>query len=132
MKVPSSGVIHNQAISILSQDDEFSFRKNFPKPIFWSLILLFVMGFIAGGFILGAVHNAILLVVVVVLFGAVAALFTWNNCFGRKAIMSHISQYPDAELRNAKNGQFVKISGVCMFVIGWFLSFFLNVSLASR
>ncbi|CAN0839879.1 Uncharacterized membrane protein At1g16860 [Linum grandiflorum] len=112
MKVPSSGVIHNQAISILSQDDEFSFRKNFPKPIFWSLILLFVMGFIAGGFILGAVHNAILLVVVVVLFGAVAALFTWNNCFGRKAIMSHISQYPDAELRNAKNGQFVKISGV--------------------
>ncbi|CAN0839883.1 Uncharacterized membrane protein At1g16860 [Linum grandiflorum] len=111
MKVPSSGVIHNQAISILSQDDEFSFRKNFPKPIFWSLILLFVMGFIAGGFILGAVHNAILLVVVVVLFGAVAALFTWNNCFGRKAIMSHISQYPDAELRNAKNGQFVKISG---------------------
>ncbi|CAN1780136.1 Uncharacterized membrane protein At1g16860 [Linum perenne] len=112
MKVPSSGVIHNQAISILSQDDEFSFRKNFPKPIFWSLILLFVMGFIAGGFILGAVHNAILLVVVVVLFGAVAALFTWNNCYGRKAIMSHISQYPDAELRNAKNGQFVKISGV--------------------
>ncbi|CAI0442167.1 unnamed protein product [Linum tenue] len=111
IKNPNSGV-HNQAVTILSQDDEFSFKKNFPKPIFWSLILLFVMGFIAGGFILGAVHNPILLIVVVVLFGAVAALFIWNNCFGRKAIMGYIAQYPDAELRNAKNGQFVKISGV--------------------
>jgi hypothetical protein len=73
------------------------------------------MGFIAGGFILGAVHNAILLIVVVVLFGAVASFFIWNTCFGRRAIMAYIARYPDAELRNAKNGQFVKISGVCIF-----------------
>ncbi|KAG5237975.1 membrane protein [Salix suchowensis] len=93
-------------------DDDFSFRRNFPKLILWSLILLFLMGFIAGGFILAAVHNAILLIVVVVLFGAVASLFIWNTCFGRKAIVAYIAHYPDAELRNAKNGQFVKISGV--------------------
>ncbi|KAG6763307.1 hypothetical protein POTOM_030721 [Populus tomentosa] len=58
------------------------------------------------------VHNAILLIVVVVLFGAVASFFTWNTCFGRRAIMAYIARYPDAELRNAKNGQFVKISGL--------------------
>ncbi|KAF9676451.1 hypothetical protein SADUNF_Sadunf08G0003400 [Salix dunnii] len=112
MKNPASAVIHNQAVTVLSQDDDFSFRKNFPKLILWSLILLFVMGFIAGGFILGAVHNAILLIVVVVLFGAVASFFIWNTCFGTRAIMAYIARYPDAELRNAKNGQFVKISGV--------------------
>ncbi|KAK6263904.1 hypothetical protein SCA6_019338 [Theobroma cacao] len=112
MKVHGSAVAHNQAVTILNQDDEFSFKRNFPKPILWSLILLFVMGFIAGGFILGAVHNAILLIVVVVLFGTVAALFAWNSCWGRRAIMGFIARYPDAELRNAKNGQFVKISGV--------------------
>ncbi|OAY48679.1 uncharacterized membrane protein At1g16860 [Manihot esculenta] len=112
MKIPGSAVVHNQAVTVLSQEDDFSFRKNFPKPILWSLILLFVMGFIAGGFILGAVHNAILLIVVVVLFGAVAGLFIWNTFFGRTAIMGFIASYPDAELRNAKNGQFVKISGV--------------------
>ncbi|XP_011033051.1 PREDICTED: uncharacterized membrane protein At1g16860-like [Populus euphratica] len=112
MKNPGYAVIHNQAVTVLSQDDDFSFRKNFPKLILWSLILLFVMGFIAGGFILGAVHNAILLIVVVVLFGAVASFFIWNTCFGRRAIMAYIARYPDAELRNAKNGQFVKISGV--------------------
>ncbi|KAI9096732.1 hypothetical protein K1719_025911 [Acacia pycnantha] len=78
----------------------------------WSLILLFVMGFIAGGFILGAVHNPILLIVVVVLFGLVAASFTWNTYWGRRAIMGFIGHYPDSELRTAKNGQFVKVSGV--------------------
>ncbi|KAE8683118.1 Detected protein of confused Function [Hibiscus syriacus] len=49
---------------------------------------------------------------VVILFGIVAALFTWNSCWGRRAIMGFITHYPDVELRNAKNGQFVKISGV--------------------
>ncbi|KAH1056343.1 hypothetical protein J1N35_034408 [Gossypium stocksii] len=111
MKVKSS-VVNSQAVNVLSQDDDFSFKRNFPKLILWALILLFVMGFIAGGFILGAVHNAILLIVVVVLFGAVAALFSWNSFWGRTAIMGFIARYPDAELRNAKNGQFVKISGV--------------------
>ncbi|XP_068335203.1 uncharacterized membrane protein At1g16860-like [Pyrus communis] len=112
MKVHGSSIGHNQAITTLSQDDEFSFRKNFPKLIMWSLILLFVMGFIAGGFILGAVHNAILLIVVVILFGAVATLFTWNTYWGRRAIIGYIASYSDSELRTAKNGQFVKVSGV--------------------
>ncbi|XP_022721368.1 uncharacterized membrane protein At1g16860-like isoform X2 [Durio zibethinus] len=112
MKVKGSAAVHNQAVNLISQDDDFSFKRNFPKPMLWALILLFVMGFIAGGFILAAVHNAILLIVVVVLFGGVAALFAWNSCWRRTAIMSFIARYPVAELRNAKNGQFVKISGV--------------------
>lgn len=113
MKLQGSAVVHNQAVTVLSQDGEYSFRRNFPKAMLWLLILLFVMGFIAGGFILGAVHNAILLIVVVVLFGLVAASFTWNTYWGRRAIMGFVANYPDSELRTAKNGQFVKVSGVC-------------------
>lgn len=112
IKSHSSSVAHNPAVTTLTQDDEYSFRRNFPKPIFWSVILIFVMGFIAGGFILGAVHNPILLIVVIILFGSVAALFIWNSCWGRRAITGFISRYPDAELRTAKNGQYVKVSGV--------------------
>ncbi|XAR49790.1 hypothetical protein NMG60_11003929 [Bertholletia excelsa] len=112
VKVHGSSFAHNQAVTNLSQCEDYSFNKNIPKLILWAIILLFVMGFIAGGFILGAVHNAILLTVVVVLFAIVAALFTWNACWGRKAIIGFIAHYPDAELRTAKNGQFVKVSGV--------------------
>lgn len=112
MKFKSVSMAHNQAVTNLSLEEEYSFRKSFPKPILWAMILLFVMGFIAGGFILGAVHNAILIVVVVVLFAAVATIFFWNTFWGRKGIIGFISRYPDAELRTAKNGQFVKVSGV--------------------
>ncbi|KAG9449221.1 hypothetical protein H6P81_009186 [Aristolochia fimbriata] len=112
VKLHSTSIIHNPAVTNLSHEDEYSFKRSFPKPILWSVILLFVMGFIAGGFILGAVHNAILLIVVVVLFGIVAAVFTWNTCWGRRAVTGFIAQYPDAELRTAKDGQYVKVSGV--------------------
>jgi hypothetical protein len=108
----SAAAVHNQAVTVLSQGDEYSFTRNFPRAVFWLLILLFVMGFIAGGFIFGAVHNAILLIVVVILFGLVGASFTWNTYWGRRAIMGFVANYPDSELRTAKNGQFVKVSGV--------------------
>ncbi|KAM3248329.1 putative membrane protein [Capsicum annuum] len=112
IKLQNYSLVNNQAVTRLNKCEEYSFRMSFPRPILWSIILLFLMGFIAGGFILGAVHNPILLVVVVVIFAIVSVVFTWNTCYGRKAIVGFISQYPDAELRTAKNGQFVKVSGV--------------------
>uniref|UniRef100_A0A1D1YYS5 Putative membrane protein At1g16860 n=1 Tax=Anthurium amnicola TaxID=1678845 RepID=A0A1D1YYS5_9ARAE len=112
MKLHSMSIAHNQAVTKLNQVEEYSFKNNIPRLMFYAVILLFVMGFIAGGFILGAVHNAILLLVVVVLFSFVAALFTWNSCLGRRAITGFIARYPDAELRTAKDGQYVKVSGV--------------------
>ncbi|GFZ09144.1 hypothetical protein Acr_20g0009520 [Actinidia rufa] len=120
VKLHSASIVNNLAVTNLSQEEEYSFRKSFPKPILWAMVLLFVMGFIAGGFILGAVHNPILLVVVVVLFGAVAAVFTWNTCWGRKAITGFIARYPDAELRTARDGQFVKVSGVRNILTHWY------------
>ncbi|KAG6384053.1 hypothetical protein SASPL_156153 [Salvia splendens] len=51
------------------------------------------------------------LLFVVILFAAVASVFTWNTCWGRRAITSFIASYPDAELRTAKDGQFVKFLG---------------------
>ncbi|XP_060206094.1 uncharacterized membrane protein At1g16860 isoform X1 [Lycium barbarum] len=115
-------VVNSQAVTTLSQNDVYSFKRSFPKPILWAMILLFVMGFLAGGFILGAVHNAILLIVVVVLFGIVAALFVWNSCWGGSAVTGFITRYPDSELRTAKNGQYVKVSG--RHVVDFYISDF--------
>ncbi|XP_031477950.1 uncharacterized membrane protein At1g16860-like [Nymphaea colorata] len=112
VKLPSFSVTHNQAVTKLTEEEDYSFKRNFPKPILWSVILLFVMGFIAGGFILGAVRNGVLLIVVAVLFAAVVSVFTWNSCWGKRAITGFLAGYPDAELRSAKNGQYVKVSGV--------------------
>ncbi|KAK6796110.1 hypothetical protein RDI58_009565 [Solanum bulbocastanum] len=115
-KIHGPSLVNSQAVTTLSQNDVYSFKRTFPKPILWAMILLFVMGFIAGGFILAAVHNAILVIVVVVLFGIVAALFVWNSCWGGSAIVGFITRYPDSELRTAKNGEYVKVSGDRLYV----------------
>jgi hypothetical protein len=112
MKSHMPTVVHNQAVTTLGPEDDFSCLKSFPKPVLWLVVLIFIMGFLAGGFILGAVHNPILLVVVAILFTVVAALFIWNICWGRRGITDFIARYPDADLRTAKNGQHVKVAGV--------------------
>ncbi|CAM0911330.1 unnamed protein product [Alopecurus aequalis] len=112
MKMRATSFAHNQAVTNLSEEAGYSIKASLPKPVLWAVILLFVMGFIAGGFILGAVHNAILLVVVVVIFGFVAALLIWNICWGTRGVTGFVSRYPDADLRTAKDGQYVKVTGV--------------------
>ncbi|GJN36638.1 hypothetical protein PR202_gb25518 [Eleusine coracana subsp. coracana] len=50
--------------------------------------------------------------VVVVIFAFVAALVTWNICWGTKGVIGFVSRYPDADLRTAKDGEYVKVTGV--------------------
>lgn len=107
-----SSLSGNQAITTLGQDVEYSFKRNLPTPIFWGVLLIFAMAFIAGGFILATVHNYVLLMAVTALFCIVAAVFAWNSCWGKKAIIGYIARCPDSELRTAKNGQYIKVSGV--------------------
>ncbi|KAH9322266.1 hypothetical protein KI387_016905, partial [Taxus chinensis] len=111
-KLHSVSMGNSQVVTNLSHDEVYSFKRNFPKVILWTVIPLFIMGFVAGGFILAAVQNAILLIVVVVIFWAVAVLLIWNSWWGKRAVTGFMSGFPDAELRNAKDGQYVKVSGV--------------------
>ncbi|KAG6473502.1 uncharacterized membrane protein At1g16860-like isoform X1 [Zingiber officinale] len=112
LKLHGASRVQNLAITKLGEDGDYSFTGTLPIPFLWCVGLLFVMAFIAGGFILGAVHKAILLIVVLVIFGLVASLVIWNICFSKRAIIGFVAHYPDAELRNAKDGQYVKVSGV--------------------
>eukprot|EP01018_Ginkgo_biloba_P011093 Gb_14143 [translate_table: standard] len=113
--VKLSSINHNQAVSNLSKAEEYSFQKGFPKVILWTVIPLFIVGFIAGGFIVATVHNAILLIVVASLFSGVCLLLTWNTCWGRRSLLDFLASYRDADLRNAKDGQYVKVTGEHFF-----------------
>ncbi|XXG71026.1 hypothetical protein AAC387_Pa07g0372 [Persea americana] len=68
MKLHGVSIAHNQAVTNLSQEDDYSFKRSFPKAILC--------------------------------------------CWGRRAVIGFIARYPDAELRTAKDGQYVKVSGV--------------------
>ncbi|KAI5056395.1 hypothetical protein GOP47_0028213 [Adiantum capillus-veneris] len=103
---------NNQAVSKLAVDHSYSFSRNFPRIILWTVVPLFIIGFVAGGFILGAVQNAVLLIVVGILFGMVLLLLTWNTCIGQGAVTGFVASYPDLGLNQAKDGQYVKITGI--------------------
>ncbi|KAJ7564319.1 hypothetical protein O6H91_02G012800 [Diphasiastrum complanatum] len=111
-KLMTGPTANNQAVNNLSHEKEYSFRKNFPKVILWTVISLFVMGFIAGAFILAAVKNAILLIVVAALFGALVLLVVWNSFWGKRTVIGFTTGYPNSELGTAKDGQYVKVTGV--------------------
>ncbi|KAH7426804.1 hypothetical protein KP509_10G017500 [Ceratopteris richardii] len=102
----------NQAINHLSPVRSHSVLKNLPRVILWTVVPLFIIGFIAGGFILGAVQNAVLLITVVCLFGALALILIWNSYMGRNAAIQFVSKFPDIGLSDAKDGQYVKITGI--------------------
>jgi len=112
MKMRTASFAHNPAVTNLNAEDGYSIKGSIPTAIMWLVALLFVVGFVAGGFILAAIHNPILLIVVVVIFGFVAALITWNICWGTKGVTRFVSRYPDADLRTAKDGEYVKVTGV--------------------
>ena len=120
MKMRATSFAHNQAVTNLNEENGYSIMASLPKPILWTAILLFAMGFTAGGFILAAVNNSILLVVVVVIFGFVAALLIWNICWGTRGVTRFVSCYPDADLRTAKDGEYVKVTGVCVIPVTFF------------
>ncbi|XP_024372379.1 uncharacterized membrane protein At1g16860 isoform X2 [Physcomitrium patens] len=114
VKVGESGrpSCNSLAINSLNNAHEYSFPKNFPRMIIYTLIPLFVIGFIAGAFIFAAVKNAILLFVVAALFGVVVVLLAWNTFWGKQAIFGFLAKYPHSDLSTAKDGQLVKITGV--------------------
>ncbi|XP_074579847.1 putative membrane protein At1g16860 isoform X1 [Curcuma longa] len=45
-------------------------------------------------------------------FSSNAGLSIRNLCWGRRALTHFIASYPDAELRTAKDGQYIKVSGI--------------------
>ncbi|KAH0855526.1 hypothetical protein HID58_007940, partial [Brassica napus] len=75
------------------------------------VILIFVMGFLSGGSSLERFTSSFL-IVVAALFALVAALFFWNLSCERLGVTDFVGGYPDADLRTAKNGQYVKVTGV--------------------
>ncbi|XP_052153462.1 uncharacterized membrane protein At1g16860-like [Oryza glaberrima] len=111
-KTRATSFSHNQAVTKITTEDSYSITGSLSKLILGAVGVLFVLGLIAGILILSAVHNAILLIVVLVLFGFVAALFIWNACWARRGVIGFVDRYSDADLRTAKDGQYIKVTGV--------------------
>lgn len=120
VKTRATSFAHNQAVTNLTRDNDFSIKDSISKCLLYCLAGLIGTALIVGVFILVAVHNAIVLIVVVVMCGSIAALVTWNVWQGRRGVIGFVNRYPDTDLRTAKDGQYVKVTGVCAMLLIFF------------
>lgn len=113
MKLRATSFAHNPAVTtVTTEGGGFSINGCFAKCVFWSALGILVAGSILGVFILAAVHNAIMLIVMVAMLGAAAALLSWNVWRGKRGVIGYVNRYPDADLRTTKDGEYVKVTGV--------------------
>ncbi|KAH7364983.1 hypothetical protein KP509_18G001900 [Ceratopteris richardii] len=87
-------------------------KRVLPSIILWTVVPLFIMGFVAGGFIFVTVHNPILLMVVSGLCACVVLLLGWNFCCAEISPKNFLEAYEDANLSDAKDGELVKVTGI--------------------
>ena len=88
--------------------------KPIPSQVLYVLVPLFFTGLAVSLFILIAVHNAFFFVSLLSLSALVAAFLIWNavNWRRSRALFYYLRSFPDSDLRLARHGQFVKITGV--------------------
>ncbi|KAF7154150.1 hypothetical protein RHSIM_Rhsim01G0176900 [Rhododendron simsii] len=88
--------------------------KPIPRAAIWVLLSAFPVGFVVSIFILVAVHNAAFFLSLLSLSALVAAFLIWNALSRRRngALLLYLHSFPNSNLRFARDGQLVKITGV--------------------
>ncbi|KAK8551653.1 hypothetical protein V6N13_120102 [Hibiscus sabdariffa] len=101
---------YGPGVTSLGEGVGIGFRVS--KAVIWVIMVVVAMGLVVGAFLMVAVKK-------VVVLGAVGALVVpmglglfWNCIWGRKSLLGFVKRYPDAELRGAVDGQYVKVTGV--------------------
>ncbi|KAK3038757.1 hypothetical protein RJ639_027344 [Escallonia herrerae] len=89
-------------------------RKPIPTLAIYVLALLFLIGLGVSIFILAVVHNALFLLLLLSLAALVAAFLLWNSLNWRRngAVLFYLHSFPDSDLRFARDGDLVKITGL--------------------
>lgn len=82
--------------------------------VIYILIALFAASLALSLFILAAVHNAAVFLILLLLSSLVLGFVVWNKrgFRGGGAVGFFVSRLSDSDLRTAKEGQLVKVTGV--------------------
>ncbi|KAK4267048.1 hypothetical protein QN277_023888 [Acacia crassicarpa] len=100
--------------ALTDNSNHFCRFKPIPTLALYILIPLFLLGLAVSVFFLIVVQNAAFFVCFVLLFSFVFAFIGWNTHNWRKkgAIFLFFRSFPDSDIRCAKEGQLVKITGL--------------------
>ncbi|KAI8525015.1 hypothetical protein RHMOL_Rhmol13G0195300 [Rhododendron molle] len=101
---------YGSAVTKLGDDGKLGF--NVSKLVMWVVVVAAAMGLLVGVFLLLAVKKAVVLVAVAGVLAPVVVVVVWNFFRRRRGLLGFFRKYPDAELRGAVDGQYVKVTGL--------------------
>lgn len=103
-------VVYGSSVTSLNDEMKMGFRVS--KVAMWVFLVVVLMGLVVGGFLMVAVKKAIILVAVGGVVAPLVVILLWNFAYKERGLLGYLKRYPDAELRGAIDGQFVKVTGV--------------------
>lgn len=117
----------NDLSSVAPRDQHCCSCNPFPPLFFYTVIPLFLLGLFVSIFILIVVHNALFFACFLVLSALVLAFIVWNTHHWKtkRAILFFLRTLPESDLRVAREGQLVKITGVPIISLFLYLYSFL-------
>ncbi|KAL8461543.1 hypothetical protein ACS0TY_032867 [Phlomoides rotata] len=102
--------VYGSAVTSLGDGVKLGFRVS--RVAMWVFLVVVVMGLVVGAFLMAAVKKPVILVAVVAVLVPAVLIFIWNYIYRKRGALGFLKKYPDAELRGAIDGQFVKVTGV--------------------
>ncbi|KVH96888.1 uncharacterized membrane protein At1g16860-like isoform X1 [Cynara cardunculus var. scolymus] len=106
--ISSGKTVYGSSVTTLGYDDvRLGFRK-----LMWVLLVMAVMGLMVGAFLTVAVKKPVILVAAAAVLVPAMILILWNCVWKKRGLLAFFRKYPNAELRGAIDGQFVKVTGI--------------------
>ncbi|XP_060185296.1 uncharacterized membrane protein At1g16860-like [Lycium barbarum] len=103
-------VVYGSAVTGLSDDIKMGFKVS--RVVMWVLLGVLLMALMAGAFLMVAVKKWVILAGVGGVLVPVMVILLWNYNYKERGLVGFLRRYPDAELRGAVDGQYVKVTGV--------------------
>ncbi|KAL3519396.1 hypothetical protein ACH5RR_017545 [Cinchona calisaya] len=107
---PTTKPSYGSAVTSLNDDTKYGFRVS--RAAMWVFLIVVVMGLVVGAFLIVAVKKSVVLVAVAAILAPILIIILWNFAYKKKGLLGYLRRYPDAELRGAGDGQYVKVTGV--------------------
>lgn len=103
--------VYGSAVTSL-KDEEVKVKFRVSKAVAWVLFVIVAMSVLVGVFLMVAMKKAVVLVAMVAIIVPVMLFIIWNLAWKRRGLLGFVKSFPDAELRGAIDGQYVKVTGV--------------------
>ncbi|XP_057962636.1 uncharacterized membrane protein At1g16860 isoform X2 [Malania oleifera] len=103
-------VAYGSAVTSLTDEVKFGFKVS--RGVMWVFLVVVAVGVLVGVFLTVAVKKAVILVAIAAVLVPMIVIVLWNCGWGKRGLLGFLQRYPDAELRGAINGQYVKVTGV--------------------